>query len=232
MLNKQQRAFRKQMKKAEKERKKSGVQEPLSFRFENEKPSPSKRNKSLWVSGGTLAFLIVSWNIYAASTWIQVDKDSNKEVLAVVNQAEGAKPEAIGNYLAKTKGLSNGISERLNKVSNKTTFDSISIEELKVLQKEMEKEKQKTNTKEEGLYPLRDFYLQQISLAQHLLEETINQKEDNSYHEIYRMNKLRNEYNQNIPNEQAIIFAIFDKSDIFYEVQKDGSLYYELSVRK
>ena len=67
-LNEQQKAFRRQIKEYEKEKRSKGIEEPLSYVNENSRPWKYVKTLSL---ASIIPILILLWNTYAFSTWIK-----------------------------------------------------------------------------------------------------------------------------------------------------------------
>jgi hypothetical protein len=223
LSNKHEDEFWEQMKEVEK--KKANL-----LKKELNKPQPEKKKKNsavIWgISLGVSIVLFGAISLLPNQSIVPAIKEiqelSNKEI----------KEEVIHDYLVQTQGLGVEIGQQLNKLSDTTKTEGLTVEQIKKLKTELGELEAKAHTGVAYLKPVQDYYISQSSIVEKVMDEMVEVKEGKGFFNTFQIRELKKDYDKNALQEQEVIVTLFEKSGIYYEIKEDGSLYYEIGANE
>lgn len=187
---------------------------------ESDNPKKKKSVPLLW--GGVLVALVMLYAI--------VSMTGNKPIPAVAEieklSEKDMKPEIIHEYLTQTQGLEEEIGQFLNNISYAN--EDVTAEDLRNKKKELIHFENRAKTNVTYLVPLQNYYVGQVSLVKKIIDLMIERKEGKGYFYDVHIREAKKDYNRYVMVEQDVIIALIEKAGISYQVQSDGSLYYEI----
>lgn len=217
MLNKQQKEFRKQMKKAEKKKRKEGIEDPYSYQYENYQPVKERKGKVLFCIVLSL-IIIVSLNLLSSL-------ESNNETLQV--KSWDTSEEEVHIYLSRTGEISQQLVDIWGKFSSMEEFEAMTNEELEDMKKDVMSLQTVVQSERDEFQELELYFLEQIMLTNKMINTYQEYKEKSSFMDGFHVNQLRNDFNENVLEEQFMVIRVLERQGISFELTEDGSISYQ-----
>lgn len=220
LLNKQQKEFRRQMKKAEKKRKKEGIEDPYSYRNENYRPTKERKNTFFfWI----VAFVTIIFGINVLSTI-----GGNHETRAPIKvESWDTSEEEVHIYLSKTKETSSQLLNVWNKFTSMEQVDAMTIQDLEGLKKEVTNLQDDIKSDKDEFQELELYFMEQIQLTNQMINTYQENKEKASFVDAFQINQIRNKFNENLLEEQLMVIRVLEQQGLSFELNQDGSISYE-----
>lgn len=227
MLNKQQREFRKAMAEKEKNQSKSRRRDVYSYRedrFESEKPKRITTNKKPFLQiGGMVGLLVLLWNVYALSTWVNPQGPISLS-LPGNTTASSQSGDAIHEYILRTSEIDTKLNDDINTLMNNYNQNVLTITKVDEIVQHLYLLQAQTATLDSRLQPLKTYYDDQFKLVHQMTDNLKKQKSQTTHDELTR---LSSHINQNSSQRQLKMIMVFQTENIDYELNDDGTISYE-----
>lgn len=220
LLNKQQREFRKQMKKTENKRRKERVIAPYNYPNESYPPIQNrKRRFFFWVLGITAVLFGI--NVLSA-----IGGHPEKRVPIKVESWD-TSDEDVHDYLSRTSDTSNQLSAVWERFTSMKQVDAMTTKEFDALKKEVMRLKHDVKSDKDEFRELEFYFLGQIELTKNMISTYQGNTRGTLIINAFKINQLRNRFNENLSQEQLMVIHVLKKQGMPYELNEDGSLSYQ-----
>ncbi|HHW58076.1 MAG TPA: hypothetical protein GXX15_10560 [Clostridia bacterium] len=225
--NERQKEFLRQIREYEEEKRRKGIEEPLSYVNENYRPRTYTKAISLI---SIIPILIFLWNAFAISTWI-------KPILLRAGLLTESKNTSSSVFLKDLKSRQAKISDYIQNV-NKVEKDLISYlnsanittteQDLIIIQNKIDLLKNEINdTNISTLTPLKENIFSQIELSKEIVNNYINYNKTKSLGDLQKIHELIDEFNKSNKEQRNIIIDILKKENMPYIIDDDGTIHYQ-----
>ncbi len=227
MLNKQQREFRKAMAEKEKQQSKSRRRDVYSYRedrYESEKPRRITTYKKPFLQiGGIVGLLVLLWNVYALSTWVNPQPPTSLSLPG--NTAASAQSgDVIHDYILRTSEIDTKLNDDINTLMNHYNQNVLTITKVDEIVQHLYLLQAQTATLDSRLQPLKSYYDDQFKLV-HKMTDTLKRQKSQTTHD--ELTRLSSHLNQNSSQRQLKMIMVFQAENIAYELNDNGTITYE-----
>jgi hypothetical protein len=238
VLNQRQREFRKSMRQIQRRNKRMGQTDVYGYlepRFARQSSRISRTyrgyRRSVFVGGASVAVVILLWNVYAISTWIQPHPMTSAKLPSCLSASGNSvfsgtliTQAEVDEYIQTTSAIGQELSGLMKPFLNPNaplSSQAFADAELKLTQLQ-----QTASINVDVLTPLCLYNLKQISLTQSALQYIRIYHNTRAPSEWQSAEDIVSQYNKNLETEQAIVISILDKMHMPYKVHANGHLTY------
>lgn len=215
MLSKRQREFRKMMKEVEKRQVNRNVYSYREKRYPNEKPKRQIKKPILQI-GGVFGLILLIWNLYALSTYINTDANT----FGIVS----TKTLKVHNYLEKGGEAEIEISQTVNSLIDQYNDNSLTILHIEEAQRTLFDLQKSISLDNDRFAVMNRYFEEQFNLAYQLTNilqlqnaPTVNQEL------LYIIDKQK----ELSASRTSILIHLLDNEKMKYQILGDGTISYE-----
>lgn len=233
MRNRQQREFRKSMRRMAREKKAQGYDDPYSYRFEYR---PRRYRRRLFFGGGFVAFLIVLWNIYATSTWVRAwltqwtHGQHNVVIFNSVPSQLATDQQDVNNYIRISGETENELVLLIKPYLNPNTLNSIATQAFSQTEAQFTMLRRNSVTTLPALSQLRQFNLREIRLMQTILADAKRYRDTHDGTDWTEVTQRLSEFNRNLQIRQALVVSVLNKEHMPYQILANGEIRYQYAT--